>query len=209
MKHHNILGKLNLIIFCLITFTTFTVQAKTNDEVYVKSEIDRYKNVIVQKLTEKLRADLSNNNVEVKLNSVQDSGIAKSRIEFDGKALAVVKNDVTELPLQFTAQINTSNRSVEDISYKFVEAESEFAPSLAEDNLMLELMTQISKDHKTTNITISIDKFDSARNSANQMQYQGVGEVRIGDFEWRRIEFNVTVNAQNQAAEKVLYNLQK
>lgn len=207
MKHHNIFGKVNLIILVLFAFASLTVQA--NDRVIAKYEIDQYKNVIVQKLTEKLRVDLSDNNVEVKLNNVQDSGISKSRIEFDGKALAVVKNDVTELPLQFTAQINTSNRSVEDISYKFVEAESEFAPSLAEDNLMRELMTQISKDHKTTNIVISIDKFDSARNSANQMHYQGVGEVRIGDFEWRRIEFNVIVNAQDQTAEKVLYNLQK
>jgi len=140
---------------------------------------------------------------------VQNSDISKGAIDFDGTALVIVKNDKTELPFQFTAKVNLNNKIVEDVSYKFVEETSEFAPGIAEDSLIRELLTAISKDHKTTNIVIAIDGFETSRLTSNQTKYQGSGEVRIGDFEWRRINFNVVLDSQNQTVTKVLYELQK
>ena len=70
-------------------------------------------------------------------------------------------------------------------------------------------MTQISKDYSTTNIVISIDGFDAARLASNQTKYEGTGEVRIGDFEWRKIKFNVVLDSQSQTATKILYDVQK
>ena len=204
MKNQYGFRKFNIVIIVLVVIAGFSVQAA---QASVKT--DRYKNAIIQKLTEKLRVDLSDNNVEVKLNDVRDNEISKSRIEFDGQALAVVRNDKTELPFQFTAKVNPNSRSVENVDYKFVEAESEFAPSMAEDSLMKGLMAQISKDHATTNIVIAIDGFDAARLTSAETKYEGTGEVRIGDFEWHKIKFNVVLDAQSQSATRISYEIQK
>jgi hypothetical protein len=170
---------------------------------------DRYKTALIQKLTEKLRVDLADRTVEVKLNDVRDHRISKSQIDFNGKALAVVIDDKTELPFQFTATVNPANQSIEDVSYQFVEANSIFAPAAAEDNLMKGLMRQISKDYNTTNIVIAIDGFDTTQRTAGETKYEGIGEVRIGDFEWRKIKFNVVLDSQNNTATSILYDVQK
>jgi hypothetical protein len=204
MKNQYGFRKLNIIIIILAVVAAFSIEANAS----VKA--DRYKTAIVQKLTEKLRVDLSDQTVEIKLNDVRSGNeISNARVDFDGKALAVVRDDKTELPFQFTAHVNLAKQSIENIDYKFVEAETEFAPSAAEDNLMKGLMTQISKDYDTTNIVISIDGFDAAKTTSNQTQYEGTGEVRIGDFEWRKIKFNVVLDSQSQTATKILYDVQK
>src|SRR5829696_6304105 len=125
--------KLNFIIIALALLTAFTIQANGS----VKT--DRYKTAIVQKLTEKLRVDLADQTVQVKINNVRDNEISKSEVDFDGRALAVVINDKTELPFQFTAQVNLNNQTIETVDYQFVEGNSEFAPSATEDSLMKEL----------------------------------------------------------------------
>ncbi len=203
MKYLYDLIKLNLVIIILALLAAFAIQANAG----VKA--DRYKSVIAQKLAEKLRVDLSDQTVEVKLNDVRDNEISNTRAAFDGKALAVVTKDKTELPFQFTARINLNNQQIEDISYRFTEAEEIFAPSIAENNLMQELMTKISKDYDTTNIVISIDGFDTAQLTSNETKYEGIGEVRIGDLEWLKIKFNVVLDSQAQTATRVLYEVQK
>lgn len=203
MKNIYDLIKINIIIIILALLTASVIQA--NGSV----KVDRYKTAIVQKLTEKLRADLADQSVEVKLNAVSDNEISKSEVDFNGRALAVVINDKTELPFEFTAKVNLNNQNIEDVSYQFIAAESEFAPSLAEDKLMKELMRKISKDYATTNIVISIDGFETARLTSNETKYEGIGEVRIGDFEWRKIKFNVVLDLQNQTANRILYDVQK
>ena len=203
MKNQYGFRKLNIIIIVLAVFGATAIQANAS------VKVDRYKTAIVQKLTEKLRVDLADQTVEVKLSDVRDNEISKSQLDFDGKARAVVINDKTELPFQCTAHVNLAKQSIENIDYKFVEAESEFAPSAAEDSLMKGLMTQISKDYSTTNIVISIDGFDAAKTASNQTKYEGTGEVRIGDFEWRKIKFNVVLDSQSQTATKILYDVQK
>ena len=195
--------KINIIIIVLAILAAAAIQANGS----VKT--DRYKTVIAQKLTERLRVDLADQSVEVKLGSVRDHEVSKSRVDFNGQAFAVVVNDKTELPFQFTANVNLSNQNIESLDYQFVEAGSEFAPSAAEDNLMKELMTKISKDFETTNIVISIDGFETARLTPTEMKYEGIGEVRIGDFEWRKIKFNVVLESQNNTATKILYDVQK
>jgi hypothetical protein len=209
MKNQYGFRKINFLILSLIALAIFSVQAKPNDSINVSLKIDRYRSAIVQKLTEKLRVDLADNNVEVKLNNVQNNEISKSQIDFDGNALAVVKNDKTELPFQFNAKVNLTNQSVEEINYKFVEATPEFEPSMVEGSLMKELMAQISNDYKTTNIVIAIDGFEAAKITSNETKYEGIGEVRIGDFDWRKVKFNVVLDSQNQTATKISYEVQK
>lgn len=202
MKNLYDLIKLNLIIIILALIAALTMQANAN----VKN--DRYKNAIVRELTERLRVELADRSVEVKLNDVREREISSARVDFDGKALAVVKIDKTELPFQFTAKVNLNNQNIEDVTYQFVEADSEF-PAAAEDNLMKHLMSEISRDYATTNIVIAIDGFDAAQITSAQTRYEGTGEVRIGDLEWRKIKFSVVLDSQRQTATKVLYDVQK
>lgn len=209
MKNQSGFRKINILILSLMALAVFSVQAKPNDSINASLRIDRYRNSIIQKLTEKLRVDLADKTVEVKIGDVQNKETLKNQIAFDGKALAVVKDDKTELPIEFTAKVNVNNQKVEDVSYKFVETAPEFAPGLAEDNLMKQLMTQISKEYKTTNIVIAIDNFETKKLTSNETGYEGVGEVRIGDFEWRKIKFNVVLDSQNQTATKISYDVQK
>jgi hypothetical protein len=204
MKNRYNLKKLNIVVIVLALFGAAAIETHAN------VKIDRYKNAIVQKLTEKLRVDLADGTVEVKLaKEIRDNAISKSEIDFDGRALAVVKADKTELPFQFTAKVNLNNQNIEDVTYQFVADTSEFAPSLAEDNLMKVLMAKISKDYETTNIVISIDGFDAAALTSNETKYEGLGEVRIGDLEWRKIKFNVVLDSKEQTATKILYDVQK
>jgi hypothetical protein len=203
MKNIYDLIKLNILIIVLALLCACAMQANGS----VKT--DRYKTAIVQKLTEKLRVDLADQSVEIKLNSVRDNETSKSEVDFNGEALAVVIKDKTELPFRFTAKVNLNNRNIEDIDYQFVEAAAEFAPSAVEDNLMKELMTKISRDFETKNIVISIDGFDTAQLTSFQTKYEGLGEVRIGDLEWRKIKFNVVLDSQSQTATKILYDVQK
>lgn len=203
MKYLFDLIKINIVIIILALLAASAIQANGS------IKVDRYKTAIAQKLTEKLRVDLADRSVEVKLSAVRDKEISKSEVDFNGQALALVINDKTELPFEFTAKVNLNNQNIEDVSYQFVEAESEFAPSFAEDNLMKELMTKISKDYATTNIVIAIDGFDTARLTSNETKYEGIGEVRIGDLEWRKIKFNVVLDSQNQTANRILYDVQK
>lgn len=205
MKNQYGFRKVNFLVICLMTLTVFSVRAVPNDNL----KIDRYQNALVQKLTEQLRVDLADQTVEIKLNSVKNNEVSKSRIDFDGNAFAVVKTDKTELPFQFTAKFNVNEQSVEDIDYQFVEAISEFAPAAAEESLMKELMAQISQDYQTTNIVIAIDRFETAQITANKAKYEGLGEVRIGDVEWRKIKFNVVLDSQTRTATMVSYDIQK
>ncbi len=209
MKNQNGFGKLNILLVCLMALAAFSVQAKPGDSINANLKIERYKNVIVQKLTEKLRVDLADKTVDIRISDVQNNQNSKNQIDFNGTALAVVNDDKTSLPFEFTAKVNLNNQRVEDVSYKFVEATSEFAPSLAEDTLMKELMTEISKDYQTTNIVIALDGFETNKPTPNEVNYEGTGEVRIGDFEWRKIKFNVRLDSQSQSATKVSYELQK
>ena len=202
MKNQYEFRSFYIVIIVLAVLAISSTPTKAN----VKT--DHYRNAIVQKLTQQLRTDLSVKNIQVKLNDIRDSEISNSRINFNGKALAVVLDDKTSLPFEFSAQVNSRSQSIEDVSYQFVDGNTEFAPNAAEDILMKQIMTQISKDYKTTNIVISIGGFDTAQINSNQTKYDGYGEVRIGE-QWKKINFNVVLDSQNQTADKIAYDVQK
>lgn len=202
MKFIYDLVKINLLIITLALLAAVSIQAKTS------AKADRYKAAIVAKLTQKLRADLADQKVQIKLSDVRDKAVSNDRVDLDGKAFAVVLDDKTSLPLEFSAQVNTVNHNVEDVSYYFVQDTSQFAPAAIEYNLMEDLMTKIRKDYNTTNIVIAIDGYEASQVAPGLTKYEGIGEVRIGDFEWRKINFNVVLNAQDASATQVLYEVQ-
>lgn len=70
---------------------------------------------------------------------------------------------------------------------------------------MKELMKKISADYKTDSIVIAIDGFEVLQ-SADGNIYKGIGEIKIGEVEWSKINFDVLLDTANKKA-KIKYDI--
>lgn len=166
--------------------------------------------LVTQNLSKKLRSDLADSSLTVKLKSVEEYEISGSEIELKGSATCLLTKQDNPLPLEFEIRVNPANQSVLDVKYNFVEAPAEvYAPTSNEEILMKQLMTQISRDYKTENIVIAIDAVEKIRDANDADKFSGVGEVRIGDMVWNKIKFDVVLDAQTREAKKVIYRVEK
>jgi len=199
------LSNLSLVLAVILSLTTFSTANGKNDIAYPKASSKNY-SAITENLSQKLKSDLSENNLSVKLKMVEESQVTNREIVVKGEAICILPTENTQLPLQFEARLNKSSNSLEDVKYVFIE--SNFAPSASEDVLMKEIMKQISKDYKTDQIVIAIDGFESTKLNETQKNVKGLGEVRVGDLVWKKITFDVVMNADNKAA-KVDYKIEQ
>lgn len=161
---------------------------------------------ISQTLKAKLKSDLVSDRIDLKFENIEQKSISGNIVTLTGSALCILPAEKTQLPIVFNAKIDLTRQNVENIEYKFVE--SEFAPAAEEELLMKELMKQISRDYKTQDVVIALDGFEQYQNAPDQVQYKGVGEVRIGALYWTKINFDIMLS-ENQTAKSVKYNLQK
>lgn len=162
--------------------------------------------IVIQNLTKKLKADLVQEKVLVKLGNIEQAAVSNNEIKLKGDATCILPTEKTQLPIRFEAKFNRAGKVIDDVQYTFVE--SEYAPASEEEVLMKEIMKQISRDYKTREIVIAIDNFESSDSLENKVQYKGVGEVKIGGIQWSRINFNVVLNSDKTAAE-IEYKIQK
>ena len=190
-----------LIVFLNLTFTAL---AKNSDVVKPKNSSIFDYSLIAKDLSEKLKADLAENNLRIKFGDVEEVRIANNLVEIKGQAFCILPTESTQLPINFEAKVNPIRKTVADVQYKFVE--SDYAPSADEEVLMRELMKQISRDYKTEQITIAIDGFDAMQTTDNQRQLKGIGEIKIGEVEWNKIKFDVVLNADKRAT-KITYDI--
>ncbi|MCD9188524.1 MAG: hypothetical protein LUM44_19050 [Pyrinomonadaceae bacterium] len=206
MKNFRTTLNLTSVLAVILSLTTFSVANGNSkkDTAYPKTSAKNY-SVIAQNLSQKLKSELAENNLSVKLKTVEESQVTNREIVVKGEAVCILPTENTQLPLQFEAILNKSNNLLEDVKYVFVE--SNYAPSASEDVLMKEIMKQISKDYKTSQITIAIDGFESTKLNENQKSVKGLGEVRVGDLVWKKITFDVVMDADNRAS-KVDYKIE-
>ncbi|HEY0427826.1 MAG TPA: hypothetical protein VGC76_08585 [Pyrinomonadaceae bacterium] len=195
----------SFILAVTIIFGAAAVSAKKLDVASSKGISEQAMSSIVTKLSKKLQIDLADNSVTVKISDIEKHQSTKNEIDFKGTAYCVVKSENNQLPLTFEAKINPRTQSVADVNYNFVEETSDFAPTTTEEILMQELMKKLSKDYKTDSVVISIDGFDTF-SSAGGKQYSGVGEVKIGEVEWSKINFDVVLDENNKPA-KIKYDI--
>ena len=73
---------------------------------------------------------------------------------------------------------------------------------------MKNLLQKIAADYKTENVVIAIDGFDTENTAGNHKEFKGLAEIRVGEVEWKRIDFNIVLNDENKAS-KVEYSLRK
>jgi hypothetical protein len=190
-----------IAVFCLLTFSSVSV-ASTNEQLTYS--------LVVSNLSTKLKTDLAQTDVSVKLTNVKQQKVSENEINVKGNGLAVLTADNNQLPIRFAATINVAQKSVSEISYDFVEAESApaYAPTSDEEFLMKTLMKQISRDYNTDNIVIALDGVEGKSSLSNLKEFSGVGEVRIGDLEWSKIKFDVVIDEKGKAS-KVIYDVKK
>ena len=186
------------LAFCL--FASVSIYASTNSE--------KNYQLVAENLSKKLRNDLGNAKIRVKLTNVEEYKVSNNEVEFTGNADCILAAD-NQMPIRFEVKINTINRSISNVVYDFVENVAEFAPTSSEDILMKELLTKIRSDYKTENIVIAIDALENVGSTSTGEKFLGVGEVRIGDLVWNKIKFNVVLDAETKKANRVVYKIEK
>lgn len=187
---------LPLLVICFLTFTN---SFANDNQMY---------SIVVDNLSNKLKSDLSNNDIAVKLNNLETYNLSKNQIGITGTAVCIINNDKSEMPLRFDAKINKAKHTVSDIVYDFVVSESSYFPSSNEEIIMQELMNQISKDYNTKNIVIAIDGFEDISKLTNNKEFTGVGEVRIGDLVWSKVKFDLVIDTETNKAKKIIYKVE-
>ena len=203
MKNAKQIIKFNILLAVFLSFA-LNVSAKNTDVYAPSSNAALDYSILANNLSEKLKVDLAENNLKIRFGNVEESRIANNLVEIKGQAFCVLPTEDTQLPINFEARVNTVRKTVDEIQYKFVE--TNYAPSADEEILMSELLKQISRDYKTDQITIAINGFDAIPSSNNQKQLKGVGEIKIGEVEWNKINFDVVLNAGKKAT-KIVYDI--
>jgi hypothetical protein len=185
--------------FLVLTFSAVSIFANN----FIDKK-DKDIALITQNLSAKLKADLVSNNVSVVFKTIEKTQVSNTETIVKGDALAIVPNDNTQLPLTFEAKVNPVAEIVDDVAYAFIE--SNYAPSTDEEFLMKHLLKKLAADYKTEEVVIAIEGFDTQNAAQNQKEYKGSAEIRVGEVEWKKINFDVMMNAKNEAS-KVEYNL--
>ncbi|HEX8287309.1 MAG TPA: hypothetical protein VF556_04905 [Pyrinomonadaceae bacterium] len=203
MKNVKQIFKLKILMTIFFSLA-LNVLAAPVDVAKPKNNVALDYSLIANNLSEKLKADLAEQNLKIKFGNVEESVIANNLVEIKGQAFCILPSENTQLPINFEARVNPMRKVVADVQYKFVE--SDYAPSADEEILMRELMKQISRDYKTDQITIAIDGFETTETANSQKNLKGDGEIKIGEVEWSKIKFDVVLNTDKKAT-KIVYNI--
>lgn len=212
MKNFKRIYKLNLIAAVIFSFAldTFAAPLGGADAFSPKSGTAFNYSLLANDLSQKLKIDLAENNLRVKIENIEETRLANNLVEVKGKAFCVLPADKTQLPINFEAKFNTAKQTLNDIQYVFVESDNvesdNYAPNADEEVLMKELMKQVSRDYKTDQITIAIDGFETSKAANNQSNLKGIGEIKIGEVGWNKIRFDVMLDA-GQKATKIVYDI--
>lgn len=174
--------------------------------VLAKNNFDKNKSLslVQENLTKRLKTELASDKLSVKFTTVKQKAVSNNQIVLNGDAKVIVADDNTALPIHFDATVNPLKDTVEVVEYVFVEDTS--SPSNVEESLMKNLLKQIGADYKTESVVISLDGYEIENKSSNQKTYKGIGEVKIDENNWEKIEFEVEMNGQSSAT-KIKYKV--
>lgn len=196
----NKLHGFNFLLAILAAVLSFSGFAAANT--VSKANSARSSKIALEALSNKIKTDTGISDVSLKFEKVNQYSISKSTIGVKGSAKYFISSEFVT-PLTFDVKVNTADFSVVNINYDFEDADDTVAVgSEIEENVTQKLLKQIKNQHKTANVVISIDNLETLEN-----QLKGTGEVRIGDFEWRRIEFDASLNKKSVGTVK--YKIQE
>ena len=190
----------------VISFLCFSAFSST----FASTENKQIQSLVINNLQRKLKIDLANETVSVKLNTLKEYTISKNQIGLKGSGFCFISSENNHLPMTFDVKVNSSNLRVIEVKYDFAEFTnaSDFPLSSNKEILMKELMGRISQDYKTENIVLAIDEMEDVSNITNLKEFTGIGEVRIGTLVWNKIKFDVVFDNVTNKASKVVYKVE-
>lgn len=195
----NILHGFKFLVSVLAIVMSLSIFAFANAST---GNYERSNQIALEALSKKIKTDLGVSDIRLKYEKVNQYNISKSTIGVKGNAKYLINSEIFT-PLSFDVKVNTADFTVADVVYDFEEASDALAAgSPFEERLTQKLLKQIGSEYKTTNVVISIDNLETLESGL-----RGTGEVRIGDFEWRRIEFDAALSKKGVAAVK--YKIEK
>ncbi|MDQ4120307.1 MAG: hypothetical protein M3209_02425 [Acidobacteriota bacterium] len=196
----NKLHGFNFLLAALTTILSFTVFAAAST--VSNANYARSSQIALEALSNKIKSDSGVKDISLKFEKVNQYNASKSAIGVKGNARYFINSEFVA-PLTFDVKLDAAKLNVLHINYDFEDADDTIAiGSPVEENITQRLLKQIGNQFKTANVVISIDNLETLEN-----QLKGTGEVRIGDFEWRRIEFDAMLNKKGVAAVK--YKIQE
>jgi len=185
------------ILAAVLTFSGFATANTASKANYARSS-----KIALEALSNKIKTDTGISDVSVKFEKVNQYNVSKSTIGVKGNAKYFINSEFVT-PLTFDVKVDATTLRVVNINYDFEDADDTVAVgSPVEENITQKLLKQIGNQFKTANVVISIDNLETLEN-----QLKGTGEVRIGDFEWRRIEFDATLI--KKGVGRVKYKIQE
>lgn len=201
MKQNNLLKNfIPVLVILFLGFSALNISAKG------KLDNDETVALVIKNLTAKIKKEMSPQNISVNFVNVEKRAGSRNEVVLSGSGSCLIKESNALIPIEFEAKLNTANGTVKNISYTFLD--SEFAPPTEEDFLMKHLLNQIGKDYKTTEVVIAINGYETKENELRQKEFVGTAEVRIGQLEWRKINFDV-ITADDAIPIKVEYDFEK
>lgn len=195
----------SFILAVTMLFISADVSANNRDIASAKGISQQTISVIAGNLSRKLQTDLGDSSATVKISDIERRQLSKNQVDFKGSAYCVLRSENNQLPIRFEAKIDAQTQAVSDINYTFVDENTDFAPSSTEEVLMKELMKKVSVDYKTDSVVISIDGFETVQ-TAGGKEYKGIGEIKIGEVEWSKINFDVVLDGENKPA-RIKYDI--
>jgi hypothetical protein len=197
-----------LLVFKSLLVSFICLSAFTSAFAFADNK--QIQSVVLNNLQKKLKTDLANETVSVKLDNVKEYKISKNKIGLKGNGFCLITSENNELPMTFDVKVNPNNLSVIEVQYDFAELtnSSEYAPLSNEEVLMKELMSKITQDYKTENVVIAIDGIEDVSSVTKQKEFTGIGEVRIGTLVWNKIKFDVVFDKTTNKAEKINYKIE-
>lgn len=192
---NNTFKKLVLVAFI---FTAFCSSA------FAKLSEKETVNIAVKALAEKLQTDLVTERIDLRLDKVSSRNLSKSSAIVKGDAFA------NNMPIHFDVKVNLSKSLVDEVRYDFLaneNVEAEISQADMQVTLTEALLKKLGADYKTENIVAAPDNFTPSK-ANGKTSFKGTGEVRLGDLDWKKIEFEIVGDEKGQKISEIKYKVQ-
>ncbi len=207
-KNSTNLLSLVTLVFCiaiLLTANIFSMPAKKLNYSY-----KALNNMVSEKLKYKLQEDLFEEDLIVKIKTINGNQNSDDRFEMKGEAIYMFPKSNIKVPIRYEAQISLREREVKELNYDFVETKSEYeyAPTNIENVIMDSLLKKVSAEYKTEDVVMALDDEKNSIISEDQKTYKGFGYIQINNKEWKKVQFTIELSLSGKDARKVFYKLQ-
>lgn len=204
-------------VFALIVFF-FSPSSVSADVSAVKIKVasrstERLKNVYstaLNGLVDKLQKDFKVSLVELTLDEVGHFTPNAKTFGVVGNGTFTTDGGNSWQPIEFEIFVNNRGTKLDLIQYQLPKPapiKDNFAAAQGSEEMAIQgLLNQLKSDYQTENIVVALDDI-KADKCAEGQNIIGRGEMRVGDSDWKKFHFKLTVNDKQGEYSNVNYIL--